>query len=246
MYSGFWYNGRFYPPMAGGDGTGDDPPGGNVEGDDDDGDEGKDPPGGGKGGDDKGELRFSQSALKARLKRAEESALEATAKEHGYESAEAMKQALKADKDKRDKEAGELTTTRQQVTDLQSKATAAEQRVRQMALRHAVELEAISLSFHKPEDALALADFSDVEIDDDGIVDRKEVKKLLGKLAEDRPYLVNTTGSSAGRTNGGTGSGSNPPRGGTSSKGLDETRQRELMDRYPGVIKVTPGQRSGS
>lgn len=51
-------------------------------------------------------------------------------------------------------------------------------------------LRANDVEWHDPEDALTMADLSDVEIDDDGNVDRKALKAALRDLAKRKPHLV--------------------------------------------------------
>lgn len=63
-----------------------------------------------------------------------------------------------------------------------------------------VREQAASLGFASPSDALALLpqkDLADVDVSDDDDVDEDAVKKLLQKLATDKPYLLKPTDTTA-------------------------------------------------
>lgn len=53
-------------------------------------------------------------------------------------------------------------------------------------------LRANDVEWHDPDDALTMADLSEVEIDDEGSVDRKALKAALRDLAKRKPHLVKT------------------------------------------------------
>jgi len=74
--------------------------------------------------------------------------------------------------------------------------------VRKRAVRAAVQLEAVKLGFHNPEDAYLFIDLDDIEFDDDG--EPQGVRDLVKDLAKQRDYLVAKDGGN------GT-SGRNPP-----------------------------------
>jgi hypothetical protein len=61
---------------------------------------------------------------------------------------------------------------------------------RQKDLIQLAFLRSNDVQWHDPEDALTMADLSDVEIDDDGNVDKKALKAALRDLAKRKPHLV--------------------------------------------------------
>lgn len=79
-----------------------------------------------------------------------------------------------------------------------------------------VREQAATLGFTAPKDALALLDHAElekIEVDDDDEVDSAAVKKLLEKLATDKPYLLKPTDNTPGHQAAGigaSGSGSKP------------------------------------
>jgi hypothetical protein len=88
------------------------------------------------------------------------------------------------DKDKPEdvKTKAELATALKELEDIR--------KVRQKDLIQLAFLRANEVEWHDPEDALTMADLSDVEIDDDGNVDRKALKAALRDLAKRKPHLV--------------------------------------------------------
>lgn len=86
---------------------------------------------------------------------------------------------------------------------------------------------AATLGFIDPREALALVDqkaLAQVDVDDDDEVDTDEVKKLLSKLATDKPHLLKPTDTTADHRTAGigaTGSGTKPDV----RPGVDRVRQ---------------------
>ena len=62
-------------------------------------------------------------------------------------------------------------------------------KVEQRAIRSAVQLEAVKLGFHKPEDAYLFIKTDDVTFDDDG--EPEGIEERVKALAKERDYLVN-------------------------------------------------------
>lgn len=93
--------------------------------------------------------------------------------------------------------------------------TAAAEKFHGKLRNSSVREQAATLGFTSPTDALALIsaqDLADVDVTDDE-VDGPAVKKLLEKLAADKPYLLKPTDSTPGHKQvgiGGTGSGTKP------------------------------------
>jgi hypothetical protein len=276
---GFTLNGKFYPVIRGGDGTGDAPGGGgstgSAAGSDDSGDDNSDDVedvDGSDDADDKSKQKGSGSGKPAaislttdqlgkRLEKARKQTLEKAARDAGFENAEAMQTFLKSQKEKADKEAGELTTTKRQLTSAESRAEKAEKNLRSMALQHAVEREAGSMGFYDPEDAYALGGFASDDVDDlideDGKVDKAQITARLKELAEKKKHLVKSAdddddGGPRVRDNRiRTGVGApNPPRSGASNGasgngaaggGKKETREEALKRRMPFAYSPTIG-----
>lgn len=190
IVQGFWYGGRFFPIIAGG-----------AEGDppasDGDGGSGGTPPGGtppANGGSASGagdqSIVFSNSRqLGQRLGRERKEALDGLATKYGFASQEEMEAALGQTKERRDRDQGEATTLRQQLQQAQSQLSERDATISRMALRHAVEAEASTMGFHSPEDAFAMADFSQVSVTD-GAADRAAIKTQLTQLGKAKPYLL--------------------------------------------------------
>ncbi|MDF1510590.1 scaffolding protein [Robertmurraya sp. DFI.2.37] len=151
--------------------------------------------GGDDGGDGKGDDKtFTQEdvnkMIKDRLPRAEKKAQEALAKQLGYESVEAMTAALNKDKDKdKDKKTDPVDV------DALLEAKLKEEREKTFTrLRNSeVKVQAKELDFADWEDALALADLSEVKEDDKGNI--IGVKEALEELAKKKPHLLKQQGA---------------------------------------------------
>ena len=59
-----------------------------------------------------------------------------------------------------------------------------------IAKRAAIVSVASALNFYNPQDAASMVDLGQIEIDDDGTVDEKEINELVKSLVESKPYLV--------------------------------------------------------
>jgi hypothetical protein len=136
-------------------------------------------------GDDKPDPKVAAELRKLkrenqRLRRERNDARKATEKDAGNEDNSDDAEALRA----------ELETARRDAADLR--------------LQTAVERAASALKFHDPEDALALLDRTDIDVDPDtGKVDAESVKDALAELAERKPHLVNKGGATTGSGMGG-------------------------------------------
>lgn len=92
-------------------------------------------------------------------------------------------------------------------------------------------LAANTVTWHDPEMALAHIDLEDV-VGDDGVVDRKALKKAVDDLAKAKPFLVKSTDE---------GDGKNPPpasgsKVGSPGQGSGKEKDREaLMKKYPAL-----------
>lgn len=178
---------------------------------------GQDPNAGGNDGGTGTKVQFTpeqQAAIDAiiaeRVSRANRSAakaaLEARAKELGYESVEEMEAALREHKKAQEAQKTEAQKLREALEAEKTKATQAAERAKRALIKAAFAEQAIAANLVSVDDAFALADLSGVEVKDDGTVEG--VKEAVEQLVKAKPYLVKQTGGS------GASGGGNPPRGG--------------------------------
>jgi len=177
-----------------------------------------DPNAGGQEGGQQQKVQFTpeqQAAIDAiiaeRVSRANKSAsraaLEARAKELGFESVEAMEAVLKAAKEAAEKEKTDLQKANEAKATAEAKAKAAEERAKTALIRAAFAEAAIGANLVSADDAFKLADLSKVTVDDDGNVEG--VREAVEALVKAKPYLVKQGGGSGGS------GGGNPVRGNT-------------------------------
>lgn len=97
-------------------------------------------------------------------------------------------------------------------------------------IRAEIKAAAASAKFHDPADAAFQLQgaFSQITVSDDGAVDEAAVTALVTGLAESKPYLVNTTGSTPGGPRPLPGQGTPPaaPKTGSVASGADEYRRQ--------------------
>jgi len=85
--------------------------------------------------------------------------------------------------------------------------------LRAQAMEHAVAMEAAKLSFADPEDAFALLDVSDIDVDDKtGKPEREDVIFALKALVKSKPYLLKGKATAAGKGDGGAKGGAPKPQ----------------------------------
>lgn len=82
------------------------------------------------------------------------------------------------------------------------------------------------------ETALKLADLSDVDVSDDGKVDRRALRSALNALAKEKPYLVKKSTGDGGGTGGGNGR-SAPAMGGRRTGAGQAPDAEALAKRFP-------------
>jgi hypothetical protein len=129
--------------------------------------------------------------------------------------------ALKAEG--KDGKLDEATTAR--VTELENNVQERDSTIQRLRIENAF-LSANSHDWADPEDALRLADLSDVEIEDDGTV--HGLKQALDKLAKRKPHLLKVK-SEKDSTKGPSGSANNGRR-----KGSKKTPDRDALSKdYP-------------
>jgi hypothetical protein len=165
----------------------------------DGGDGGGDGGDGGSGGDSGAgsgtEKTFTQEdvnkMIKDRLPRAEKKAQEALAKSLGFESVEAMQAAINPNKDKdKDKDTVDVDKV------VEAKLKEERDKTFKRLVNSEVKLVANELGFADWEDALALADLSDVKEDEKGNI--VGVKEALEALKTKKPHLLKATNRNFG------------------------------------------------
>lgn len=149
-----------------------------------------DPPGGNK--DDEPFAAFkTEKDLNKRLTRAEKKGQKELATQLGYESVEDMLAALNKDKDK-DKYTKHNKDTKDNPVDVdavvEAKLKEERDKIFKRLVNSEVKVQAKELDFADWEDALALADLSEVKEDEKGNI--VGVKEALEELAKKKPHLL--------------------------------------------------------
>ena len=85
----------------------------------------------------------------------------------------------------------------EELTQVRSKVESLTTRNRQLVLENAF-LASNQIDWVDPEDALRLVDLSDVDVDDDGSVDRRALRAALKDLARRKPHLVKKAAKASG------------------------------------------------
>lgn len=102
-----------------------------------------------------------------------------------------------AEKKKADAEKSELEKAQAKAAQLEKDLANQREASQKQTIRHTVEMAAAKMEFYDPADAVALADLSGVEIDDDGKV--KGVDEALKALAKAKPHLIKTEQPGGGK-----------------------------------------------
>jgi hypothetical protein len=164
----------------------------------DGGDDGGDGGDGGSGKDDEPFATFkSKDEFDKRLSRAERKGQKELAKTLGFDSVEAMQEAISKKDDKKKDNQKDKKDDPVDVDSLVEEKLKAEREKTFARLRNSeVKIQAKELGFADWEDALALADLSDVKEDDKGNI--VGVKESLEELAKKKPHLLKAKSSSFG------------------------------------------------
>lgn len=142
-----------------------------------------------------------------------------------------MASRLKALEDK-DKKPDEIAAREAQ--EAADKASKAEARNRQLTLENAF-FRANTVDWVDPADALKLVDLSEIDVDDDGIVDAKDLRAALKDLARRKPHLVKKP-KAASTDDDEDDKGQGPGRrmnGKRRGSGKDEPTREELAKKFP-------------
>jgi hypothetical protein len=164
----------------------------------DGGDEGGEGSNGGSGKDDEPFATFkSKDEFDKRLSRAERKGQKELAKTLGFDSVEAMQEAISKKDDKKKDNQKDKKDDPVDVDSLVEEKLKAEREKTFARLRNSeVKIQAKELGFADWEDALALADLSDVKEDDKGNI--VGVKESLEELAKKKPHLLKAKSNSFG------------------------------------------------
>ncbi|MDG5470519.1 scaffolding protein [Jeotgalibacillus sp. ET6] len=136
----------------------------------------------------------SKDDLDKRINRAEKAGKKALAQEFGFNSIEAMQAALKKNDKSTDKKPGEDPKNVDIDALVEEKLKGDREKTFKRLLNAEVKLAAKELDFADYEDALALADLTEVKENDKG--DLEGVEEALKALAEKKPHLLKTKGGS--------------------------------------------------
>ena len=144
-----------------------------------------------------------EASFMARVKREGKAQLEATAKELGFESVEAMQTAAKAKKDADDKSKTDLEKEKAAREKAEADSKTALDKANQRLINAEIKIAAQTAGFVDPADAVALIDRTSLAIDDAGVV--TGAKEAVEALAKAKPHLVGNgkpAGSPGGAGNG--------------------------------------------
>jgi hypothetical protein len=163
------------------------------------------------------EIRAELERTRDALKKANKEAAERRKKLDAYEKAEA---------DRKTAELSETDRLKAERDDLSKSLTTAQADIRSERAAHAVELVALALDFHDPDDAMRPEVLAAVEFDEDGRVDRTSVEKALKALAKAKPHLVAQSDGQDRRNHDGT-----PPRRTGNTPKPGDQRKPEIDNR---------------
>lgn len=125
---------------------------------------------------------FTQADLDRIAGNTRKEAMAKFAKDHGFDSVEALKAAIKAQKDAEEQAKSDLQKAQEAEQRQKTAREAAEAELHRLRIETAILEKATGLNFANPRDAMALLDMSKVEIDDTGKVTGFE--KQLDDLAK--------------------------------------------------------------
>lgn len=200
-------------PSTGGEGSPGSEGNGEKEDDDDDDDKEDEKP--------KGDLitREEFDKVFARMQAADRAKTEAEKKVKEYENANKS----------------ELEREKARADEAEAKLVAATAAVRSQAVRLAFLTSSAGVTWHDPEDALAFAmrdeSLKDLEVSEDGTVDKAVVKKVVDGLVKSKPYLVKKA-DGVGGDDKDSGPSGHHPDGNKDKKSLDK---QKLMEKYPAL-----------
>jgi hypothetical protein len=166
---------------------------------------------GGNGGEAEPFATFAnQGAFTRRMDREAKARLKAQAEELGFESADAMLAAAKAQRDAADQAQTDLEKAKQKADKAEQERATAIAKANERLVKTAARAIASELGVTAARVAYAvrLADLSDVTVDDDGEPDEEAIKAAIEQVLDDVPELKAGNGNERG---GGDFAGGNKP-----------------------------------
>ena len=160
----------------------------------------------------------AERIAKDRAERAEKAALRSYFQQKGYTQKE-VEGLIKDHKEKKEKEKTDLQKEKDRADAAEKASKTALGTANQRLIAAEFKVLATQEGIQYVDDALKLADLSSIEVDDKGEVDSKAVKKIVGQLKKDKPFLV---GESGGGSSLGSGSKPGGSSGGKGTKGIGE------------------------
>lgn len=173
-----------------------------------------------------------EATFMARMKREGKAQLEAMAKSMGFESADAMTAAAKAKAEADLAAKSDLDKEKARADKAEQEVKSTKDSVNRVLVTAEVKVLAVQTGFHDPEDAVALADRSQITVDDNGKV--TGAKEALEALAKAKPHLLGKGGGG-----GSIGGGSNP--GGQGGGDPVEEAKKKAEERNKGSQQVAGG-----
>lgn len=125
---------------------------------------------GGAGSGQQSQPTFTQADLDRIAGNTRKEAMAKFAKDHGFDSVDDLKAAIKAQKDAEEQAKSDLQKAQEAEQREKTAREAAEAELRRLRIETAILEKATGLNFANPRDAMALLDMSKVEIDDTGKV----------------------------------------------------------------------------
>lgn len=131
-----------------------------------------------------------ESSFVARVKQAANSELKSLAESLGFESVDAMQAAAKKVKEIEEKNKTDLEKEKERADTAEKKNATITETANQKLINAELKVFAAQSKFVDPEDVVALADRSKIEVDENGTV--TGAKEAVEALAKVKPHLVGT------------------------------------------------------
>lgn len=153
-----------------------------------------------------------EASFMARMNREGKKQLETMAKELGYETVEAMQDAAKAKKEADNKAKSDLDKEKERANKAENEKKIALEAANTRLINAEIKVIASEMSFVDKDDAVALVDRANIQVDDKGNV--TGVKEAVEALAKVKPHLIGQGGGKPGGSPGGAGNGGRQDGGG--------------------------------
>ena len=186
----------FIDPLMFSEGSGDagDSKEGKGQGGSTEGSEGKPPDtSGGSSGSSEGENKPfatfpTEQALMARINQGAESRLKKAAEEAGFESVDAFKEAAKKAREIEEQNKTDLEKAKDREAQLEADLNITREKADRTLINSELKVFAAQMGFVDPDDAVILADKTEIQVDDSDKV--TGAKEAIEALAKNKPHLV--------------------------------------------------------